>query len=75
MLENISREAPSESEGFGMTSDDFKNQKIKSIIGSIKYYLSIIGPALIKVLDGVIYLFLKIIKSFFKTFLEMVKGG
>lgn len=75
MLENISREETGESEGFGMTSNDLKNQKLKSIIDSIKYYLSIAGPWLIKFLSAILYLILKIIRSFFKTFFEMIKGG
>ena len=67
---------PPSNEDFGMSNEEIKSYKYKSVFNQISYYFSKIAPTLIKILNGIIYYSIKFIKSVVTSMINMVfKGG
>ncbi|HVT00894.1 MAG TPA: hypothetical protein VHE53_01505 [Patescibacteria group bacterium] len=60
---------------FGLTEQDIKNNKYKSILRTIGFYFSKIAPTLEKILNGIIYYTIKFIKAFVGSLLRMAFKG
>ena len=60
---------------FGLTEKDIKSQGAKTVFKSTGNFFLLIWPAFVKILSTAIYYILKLIKSFFKTAIQMIKGG
>ena len=59
---------------FGLTSQDLKNQKIKSIFLTIKNFFMLIGPTIIRWINIIIYYVIKLIRAFVTSIIKMVLG-
>ncbi len=59
---------------FGMSSADVDNYKRRAFFGKIKYYFSSIEPAIVKILNGIIYYTLRFLKALVGSLIRMVLG-
>lgn len=76
MQDSINSQSPGAPDvSFGLTEKDIKNQGTKTFFKSVGNFLILIWPTFVKILNIIIYYILKLIKSFFKTALQMIGGG
>jgi len=61
-------------DSFGLTSQDLKNQKIKAIFLTIKNFLVLIGPTIIRWINILIYYAIKFIKAVVVSVIRMILG-
>ena len=59
---------------FGMSSADVDNYKRRAFFGKIKYYFSLIEPAIVKILNAIIYYTLRFLKALVGSVIRMVMG-
>lgn len=63
-----------ETKQFGMSSADVDNYKRRAFFGKIKYYFSSMEPAIIKILNAIIYYTLRFLKALVGSAIRMVLG-
>ena len=59
---------------FGLTDQDLKNQKTKTIFLTIKNFLDLIGPTVIRWINILIYYTIKFIRSVVVSVIKMILG-
>ena len=59
---------------FGMTEQDLKNQKVKSIFQTVKNFFDLIGPTVIRWISILIYYTIKFIRSVVVNVIRMILG-
>ncbi|OGH16449.1 MAG: hypothetical protein A3C30_04635 [Candidatus Levybacteria bacterium RIFCSPHIGHO2_02_FULL_40_18] len=59
---------------FGLTDQDLKNQKLKSISSTIKNFLTLIGPTVIRWVNIIIYYVIKFIRAVVVNVIRMILG-
>lgn len=59
---------------FGLTDQDLKNRKVKSIFLTIKNFLMLIGPTIIRWINIIIYYVIKLIRAFVVSVIRMILG-
>ena len=63
-----------ETEQFGMNQADVDSYKRGAFFSKIKYYFLSIEPAIVKILNAIIYYTLKFLKALVGTIIRMVMG-
>lgn len=59
---------------FGLTEQELKNQKVKSIFLTIKNFLMLIGPTIVRWISIIIYYTIKFIRSVIVSIIKMIMG-
>ncbi len=59
---------------FGLTRQDLKGQKIKSIFQTIKNFLELIGPTVIRWINIIIYYTIKFLRAVVVNVIRMILG-
>ncbi|OGH17681.1 MAG: hypothetical protein A2868_01900 [Candidatus Levybacteria bacterium RIFCSPHIGHO2_01_FULL_40_15b] len=59
---------------FGLTEEDLKNQKTKTIFLTIKNFLALIGPTVIRWVNIIVYYIIKFIRASVLSIIRMILG-
>ena len=59
---------------FGLTDQDLKNQKTKTIFLTIRNFFEMVGPTVIRWINVIIYYIIKFIRAFITSVIRMILG-
>lgn len=59
---------------FGLTDQDLKNQKTKTIFLTIRNFFEMVGPTVIRRINVIIYYIIKFIRAFVVSVIRMILG-
>lgn len=59
---------------FGLTDQDLKNQKTKTIFLTIRNFFEMVGPTVIRWINVIIYHIIKFIRAFVVSVIRMILG-
>jgi len=59
---------------FGLTDQDLKNQKTKTIFLTIRNFFEMVGPTVIRWINIIIYYIIKFIRAFITSVIRMILG-